>query len=584
MVKVVRKGDWFLMRILIFSPNAAIWPHEKPLLEYAQELIQRDHSVSVLRCERHFSDFCTAMSAFGLGFNSERNEKEKICQRCIRSAGYIDKFSGLESISLDNLNRFDELTSRYLAEITPENWWGFEIDSVPIGRYAGYEFVLHNKLNSNLIPLELFDEYLSSLRYSIEIYFYAKEFFAKNSFDSILVYNRLYSLNKVFCEVAEKFGVSTYTLHASGSIIDFFEKVSIFKDDLTALTINKSQKWKSVSDRPIGQMEVKSVTDHFKGLFGAASPWVYSTKPVGISSRTLKAKVGAAPDSKVVLIATSSVDEIFAIKMIGIDPVDIDAPTIFPSQADWIMSTIEFLRDFPDVFLIIRVHPREFANKREGLNSSHGQHLKSLLQEVKHKNVYLNLPGDNLSLYDLLGATNLLLAGNSSAVPEFAALGVPVLCHESRNLTAFPPELAYWSDTKNGYFNKIINLLESVNENEKAIQAFRWYSFKINIIGEKTKFSSHWFNKIVFGIPRRIYSKFAFGIPLNWFWIPSRKLLKLGWEQKANSNIESILDGDLEGTFVTNKYSINSSELEEVQLIQRAQSSLLSILNSQRSV
>jgi hypothetical protein len=229
--------------------------------------------------------------------------------------------------------------------------------------------------------------------------------------------------------------------------------------------------------------DIKNVTDHFLGLFKAASPWVYSSKPTGIDSKKLRERIGAPVDSKVVLLATSSVDEIFAIKMIGVDPVDINANIIFESQSSWIKSVVEFLSERSDVFLIIRVHPREFANKREGLNSSHGKELKNLFETFKSSNFYLNFPGDGLALYDFLEITDLLLAGNSSAVPEFTALGIPVLSHESRNLTAFPREIAYWAQSEEEYLKVLDLLLINKFDTNKSNLAFRWFSFKINVIG-----------------------------------------------------------------------------------------------------
>ena len=563
------------MNILIFSPSAAVWPHEKPLLEYAQELTNLGHKISVLRCNRHFSDFCISMSAFGLSFNSPSVEKEKVCRRCIKSARYIDQVEQLDSELIYDLSRYDVEATHLLADVNENNWWDFEIDSTPIGRYAAYEFVLHNKLTSKVIPTNLFDEYLSSLQYTLKMYLYAKEYFENRNYDAILVYNRLYSLNKVFCEVGKTFGIPSYTVHASGPILNFFEKVSVFKDDQQALKVNSSQTWAQYSTRALSLNEVQNVSDHFLGLFKAASPWVYSSKPTGIDSETLRKQIGAPIDSKIVLLATSSVDEIFAIKMIGVDPVDLDAPVIFESQSNWIRSVAEFLRKRPDVFLIIRIHPREFANKREGLNSSHGKELKKLFETFKSSNFYLNIPGDGISLYDFLEITNVLLAGNSSAVPEFTAMGIPVLCHESKNLTAFPKEIAYWAQSEEEYMKKLDFLLRNQFEANKSNLAFRWFSFKINVIGEKTLYSNSSRNKLFFGIPRKLYSRFKLWLPLKFL-----GRINLSWEKfyrkrSQSSVIERIVQFKLDGTLSTYNIIGQSSELEESNFIREAQFNLM---------
>ena len=544
------------------------------MLEYAQELINLGHKISVLRCSKHFSDFCISMSAFGLSFNSPSVEKEKVCRRCIRSARYIDQVEQLESELIDDLNRYELQVTQLLDDVSENNWWDFEIDSIPIGKYAAYEFVLHNKLTSRVIPTNLFKEYLSSLEYTLKIYFYAKDYFEKRSYDAILVYNRLYSLNKVFCEVGKNYGIPSYTVHASGSILNFFEKVSVFKDDQLALKINSSPSWAEYSKRALSMNDIQNVTDHFLGLFKASSPWVYSTKPTGIDSKKLRERIGAPVDSKVVLLATSSVDEIFAIKMIGVDPLDINANIIFESQSSWIKSVVEFLSERFDVFLIIRVHPREFANKREGLNSSHGKELKNLFETFKSSNFYLNFPGDGLALYDFLEITDLLLAGNSSAVPEFTALGIPVLSHESRNLTAFPREIAYWAQSEEEYLKVLDLLLINKFDANKSNLAFRWFSFKINVIGEQTFYSNRGRNKFFFGLPRKVYSRYTLWLPLKIL-----GLMNLSWEKfykkrSETSVIERIVQLELDGTLLTHNHIGPSSELEESQFIREAQVNL----------
>jgi hypothetical protein len=515
------------------------------------------------------------MSAFGLGFNSASVDKEKVCKRCIRSARYIDQVEQLESELIDDLDQYELQVTEILTDVNEENWWEFEIDLTPIGRYAAYEFVLHNKLTSRIIPSNLFGEYLSSLKYALKMYLFARDYFEKKSFDAILVYNRLYSLNKVFCEVGRSFGIPSYTVHASGSILNFFEKVSVFKDDELALKINTSTSWSEYSTRALSVTEVQNVSEHFLGLFKAASPWVYSSKPTGIDSKRLRERIGAHTDSKIVLLATSSVDEIFAIKMIGVDPVDNIAPIIFESQSNWIETVVEFLSARPDVFLIIRVHPREFANKREGLNSNHGKELKKLFERLKSNNFYLNIPEDGLALYDFLGITDLLLAGNSSAVPEFTALGVPVLCHESRNLTAFPREIAYWGQSKDEYFKKLDILLLNRVDMKKSILAFRWFSFKINVIGEKTLYSNRSRSKFFFGLPRKVYSRFTVWLPLKFL-----GLMNALWEKFYNpdanaSVIERIIESKLDGTLSTHNNFGRSLELEDSSLIGEARVNLL---------
>ena len=304
------------MRILFFSPYAAIWVHEKPEIEFARELIQYGHEISFIRCNSHFDDFCISMSAFGLSFGSSGLQKFEVCTRCVSSSRYIDEMGNFPSEFIPDLKPYENEIKKELENIDRFNWWNYELGGLPIGRFAAYEFVLHNKLSTQEIPVEKFSEYLSSLRYSLGIYYFAEDYFQKNKFDAVIVYNRLYSLNNVFCAVGLKHGVESYTLHASGNLGNHYGKYSIFRSDYAALTLNKSDSWRNYSLRALSSSEVDGVLEHFHGLFEATSPWVYSTKVSSVTPQALRERLGIPLNSKVVLLATSSVDELFAIKMI----------------------------------------------------------------------------------------------------------------------------------------------------------------------------------------------------------------------------------------------------------------------------
>jgi hypothetical protein len=64
-----------LMRVLFFSPFAAIERHEQPLLGLAEKLKLFGVDTAVMRCSRDFEAYCISMSAFGLKFESDQSNK-----------------------------------------------------------------------------------------------------------------------------------------------------------------------------------------------------------------------------------------------------------------------------------------------------------------------------------------------------------------------------------------------------------------------------------------------------------------------------------------------------------------------------
>src|SRR5690606_6941171 len=94
-----------------------------------------------------------------------------------------------------------------------------------------------------------------------------------------------------------------------------------------------------------------------------------------------------------------------------------------------------------DLFLIIRVHPREFPNKRDSLKSDHALELEQTLSELP-ENVRVNWPSDNISLYDLAQIMDVCLNSWSTAGKEMGTLGIPVVLY-SADLVFYPADLNY---------------------------------------------------------------------------------------------------------------------------------------------
>src|SRR5262249_30054770 len=156
-------------------------------------------------------------------------------------------------------------------------------------------------------------------------------------------------------------------------------------------------------------------------------------------------------DQKILVAAMGSYDEEFAA-----ETVEAKRPIqnlIFPTQAAWLQALVGFVRQRPDLFLIIRVHPREFPNKREAKKSEHATMLESLFTTLP-SNVAINWPVDRISIYDLAEETDVFLNSWSSVGKEMSVLGLPVVIY-SADLPLYPAELNYLGTSEEDYFQKI---------------------------------------------------------------------------------------------------------------------------------
>lgn len=97
---------------------------------------------------------------------------------------------------------------------------------------------------------------------------------------------------------------------------------------------------------------------------------------------------------------------------------------MYKNQVLWLKDLIDFFSKREDLFLIIRVHPREFPNRREGCKSENATVYEELLSNLPN-NIKVNMPSDNLFIYDLALYSDVVLNGFSSAGLEMALLGLP---------------------------------------------------------------------------------------------------------------------------------------------------------------
>jgi len=121
---------------------------------------------------------------------------------------------------------------------------------------------------------------------------------------------------------------------------------------------------------------------------------------------------------------------------------------------DWIRTLIEYVSKRPNLFLLIRVHPREFPNKRETRQVSTSALLASAFGHLP-SNARVNWPSDDIALYDLANygrcVFELLVRAQGK---EMALLGIPVVAY-SRDLMLYPPDLNYVANSEQDFFAKI---------------------------------------------------------------------------------------------------------------------------------
>jgi hypothetical protein len=179
---------------------------------------------------------------------------------------------------------------------------------------------------------------------------------------------------------------------------------------------------------------------------------------------------GIPPSARILVATLGSYDEEYAAEMVGARVHSV--PPMFPMQADWIRALCEFVAARNDLFLVVRVHPREFPNRRERVRSEHARLLQQALADLPH-NAKVNWPEDRISLYDLAEEADVFLNSWSSVGKEMSFLGRPVVTYAPQ-LMFFPPDLNYSAQSRDEYFALIDRALADGWSAERIRAVYRW--------------------------------------------------------------------------------------------------------------
>jgi hypothetical protein len=163
-------------------------------------------------------------------------------------------------------------------------------------------------------------------------------------------------------------------------------------------------------------------------------------------------------------------DEVLSLQESGI--YNFDKSSLFKSQIEWLTFLINKAKEHSDICFIIRVHPREFPNKRDAVKSQNAVKLEKLLLSLP-SNVIINWPNDNISLYEIISKVDLVLTFWSSAGLEASSFGCPIIVPQNP-ICAYTAIADKVSQTVEQYWNDILEGVDCSWDMQRVIKTFRW--------------------------------------------------------------------------------------------------------------
>ena len=301
--------------------------------------------------------------------------------------------------------------------------------------------------------------------------------FCENNFpEVILSFSPQYSNINPVLQYAQSKNIKVLFMESGTNLSDRLSTLRVWDWRIHKLVNPGLKYWKYEDRYQVTKESVKGIVNHYKELLKGNHFSVFSS--TNRKYFDVKKEWNISLEKKVLVMTLSSYDEAFAALMIGAFPYQKVFSDVFKTQIEWIEETIKWVENRKDLFLIIRVHPRDFPNKRDSKRSEQSYLLEKTLKRVP-KNVKVNWPTENVSLYQILESADVLLTGWSVTALEALILGIPVVAYDSK-LPSYPKDIYYSGRSIDKYFQNIKTAIKDGWDYKNVKNGFRWLSFNFN--------------------------------------------------------------------------------------------------------
>lgn len=436
----------------------------------ADSLRQKGHEVVYLGCDGIYTSFCTSMYYQGLSYDSPPEEKNKLCAICRRRRGVIAREFPFRHKDIGDYLEPGEAADAAAAAAgaTVGNLESLGREGVALGKFSLYQLLIaFKKFNLDLNEVEQ-GQFRALYEGAVKTFHAWKRFLVEERPDAVLFYNGLSTNERTVMEMCHKSGIPTYFMHGGASADQRFETLILGRTQTYDYFVALKEMWRRGPERiQLTEDDFVRVTKHFQALLSGKNSVL--SLPKTRSELDIRKKFGIPEGAKLLLATLSSYDEIFAAQMAQAIPYE---KLPFESQAEWVRKLLELIRGRDDLFLVIRIHPREFHKDSLGRISQHASDLVAAFANLP-PNARLNLPEDEVSLYDFAGEADVVLNAWSTAGEDLGMLGIPVVNYCDLLLLS-PPELGYYATSWAEYKDHLFTALREGPSLERAFAFWRW--------------------------------------------------------------------------------------------------------------
>lgn len=460
-------------RILSFMPFVGIWPHAVAEAQLLKLLREPDFDRHILTCGRGLPNFCTVMESHGKTPGSSAAVLDRTCDRCCTDARIVARSTDARHHTLSDFTlESDEAWIQSQLEVVDANTYlALELGGVPIGRIAAYETLIKFKKASSALSDNEFSYYLETLGNCLVTLLAGGRALAAIQPNLVLVYSPQYGVPGVMASLARGAGCRVIFVEGSSNIAERYSAVRLWDWGEFGLVNPAVDAWGDRTERD-RSVDFDRALNHVEELSASRSFSVYSTKARGASAR---AHFGIDSHSPIVVAAVSSYDEAYSAVVIGGFPEKKFRSHVFVDQFDWIRSLVAWANERPEISLVIRLHPRDFANKREGHQAEQATVWSAVLADHP-ANVFVDHPSEAFPLHDLLSEATVLTTGWSATAIEAMLEGIPVVTYDEC-LPSYPREIHSTGESPSEYFANLDKALLQGRTHTHREAALEWLTY-----------------------------------------------------------------------------------------------------------
>jgi len=452
----------------------------------ARAMRDRGHEPVFMRCFEGFSR-CSVMDMHGHKHVGDATVKKQGCYQCVHQSLQLLGRYGLEAIDLKALLSPEVVLAAKSAWTIPsETLMSFEKDGVALGKMAAVNVALHFKLSDlNCPSAEVELAWRQNLESCLKTYFAVSTVLKRLDVRALVHFND-YSMPLAARMAAKKRGLNAISLTQPGHKGVDRTRVMLQPDIWGITKLFQRDHWPQWRDLALPTERVKEIADDLFVRMRGKGAHNYSPGKIHDESG-VKDRLGLSKGKKTVVAFTSSLDEFTAYRM-TYEAVGVPVPPVrmaFHDQIEWLTRLVLHFEGREDAELVVRIHPREGANRRDGVNSHHLGLLRERFSR-KYRNCRFVWPETPVSSYDLMEIADLGLVSWSSTALEMARFGVPVLSSTLDVVSYTSEDFLEFVDTPEGHIERISERLSRPTASlDAVIGAFRCY----NLLGLGTTIS-----------------------------------------------------------------------------------------------